>query len=140
MLAEVTTSNCNWLCTGEEVFPAMLAAIEAARDSVCMETYTYSAGLLGERFREAFIRARKRGVRVRVLFDSLGSKGLPAAFWGPLREAGGQAREFNPWKLIRLGIRDHRKALICDNRVAFIGGFNIASEYEGDGVTRGWRD
>src|SRR5438094_3247902 len=112
MLAGVTTANCNWLCTGQEILPAMLGAIDAAQQSVRLETYTYSAGPLGERFRHALIRARERGVTVRVLYDSLGSRGLPASFFDPLRVAGAEVRQFNPWKLIRLGIRNHRKSLV----------------------------
>lgn len=130
----------NWLRTGDEVFPAMLAAIEGARSSVCLETYIYAPGALGERVRAALIRARQQGARVRVLADALGSLNLPDGFWSPLRAVGGEARFFNPVNLNRLGIRDHRKLLVCDDRVAFVGGFNIAPEYEGDGVTRGWRD
>lgn len=130
----------NWLRTGNEIFPAMLDAIAAAERSVCLETYIFSPGPLGERFRAALIRARERGVKVRVLVDAFGSYALPSTFWTPLQAAGGEARFFNPISLPRLGIRDHRKLLVCDDRVAFIGGFNIAPEYEGDGVTRGWRD
>ncbi|MCL4787359.1 MAG: phosphatidylserine/phosphatidylglycerophosphate/cardiolipin synthase family protein [Verrucomicrobia bacterium] len=129
-----------WLRTGDEVFPAMLAAIDAARESVRFETYIFAASPLGERFLAALVVAQRRGVRVRVLVDGLGSYSLPDTFWTPLREAGGEARVFNPAALNRLGIRNHRKLLVCDDRVAFIGGFNIAPEYEGDGVTRGWRD
>jgi cardiolipin synthase len=129
-----------WLRTGDETFPAMLAAIDSARASVCLETYIYAAGPLGERFRAALVRAQQRGARVRVLADALGSLSLPDSFWTPLREAGGEARFFNPVALNRLGIRNHRKLLVCDGAVAFIGGFNIAPEYEGDGVARGWRD
>jgi cardiolipin synthase len=140
MLAEVTGANFNWLCTGHQVFPAMLAAIEAAQESIRLETYTYAAGPLGERFRDAFIQARKRGVSVRVLYDALGSLGLSNTFWTPLRAVGGEVRQFNPLKLTRLEIRNHRKSLVCDERIAFVGGFNIASEYEGDGVTTGWSD
>jgi cardiolipin synthase len=66
--------------------------------------------------------------------------GLPSAFWNPLRQVGGEVRQFNPQILNRFGIRNHRKLLVCDERVAFVGGFNIASEYEGDGVTCGWCD
>ena len=130
----------NWLRTGDEIFPAMLAAIDAARESVCLEIYIYSAGALGLRFRDALTRAAERGVRVRVLVDAGGSLGLPDDFWSPLRAAGGEARFFNPLALRRFGIRNHRKLLACDDRVAFVGGFNIAPEYEGDGVTRGWCD
>ena len=140
MLATVTAANWNWLCTGDEVFPAMLSAIEAAQKSVSLETYTYSVGPLGERFREALIRAHKRGARVRVLIDALGSMTLPDNFWVPLRGVGAQVRQFNPLSLNRLGIRNHRKLLVCDERVAFVGGFNISSEYEGDGIKCGWCD
>ena len=118
----------------------MLAAIHAAQQSIYLETYIYSADSLGERFREALIRARQRGVRVQVLYDALGSMSLPTSFWEPLRVAGGEVRQFNPLMLNRFGVRDHRKMLICDERVAFIGGFNIALEYDGDGISSGWRD
>src|SRR5437899_4385996 len=140
MPATVTTANCNWLCTGREIFPAMLSAIDAAEHSVSLQTYTYSSGPLGERFRDALIRARQRGLLVRVLIDALGSVSLPAAFWNPLVAAGGEVRRFNPLSLNRLGIRNHRKSLVCDEQVAFVGGFNIASEWEGDGITCGWCD
>jgi cardiolipin synthase len=140
MLAECTPANCNWLCTGHEVFPAMLAAIDAAQQSICLETYIYAPDSLGEKFRTALIRARQRGVPVRVLYDALGSMSLPNSFWEPLRKAGGEVRQFNPLVLNRFGVRDHRKMLICDERVAFIGGFNIALEYDGDGISSGWRD
>ena len=86
------------------------------------------------------MRAHQRGANVRILIDGLGSRGLANSFWQPLRAAGAQVRIFNPLAVPRLGIRDHRKLLVCDERVAFVGGFNIASEYEGDGVTCGWCD
>ena len=132
--------TCHWLSTGDEAFAAMLAAIAEAKSDVCLETYTFSAGSPGERFRDALIAARGRGVRVRVLFDALGSYGLPADFFKPLQAAGADVRVFNPIALNRLSIRDHRKLLVCDNEIAFVGGFNLAPEYEGDGVHRGWCD
>jgi cardiolipin synthase A/B len=141
MLAAPTCATCcHWLSTGQEVFPAMLAEIDAAQTTVALETYIYAPGPLGERFRDALVRAQNRGVRVRVLIDALGSIGLPESFWLTLRNAGGLVRLFNPISLHRFGIRDHRKVLVCDDRVAFIGGFNISPEYEGDGVTCGWCD
>jgi cardiolipin synthase len=57
-----------------------------------------------------------------------------------LEEAGGEVAWFNPLSLRRFGFRDHRKMLVCDGDLGIIGGFNIAPEYTGDGVTRGWRD
>jgi cardiolipin synthase len=118
----------------------MLAAIDLAQSSVCLEVYIFAPSPLGERFREALVRAQQRGVRVRVLVDALGSMELPSNFWQPLRAVGGEARGFNPMRLMRFWFRDHRKLLVCDGRVAFVGGFNIAPEYEGDGVRSGWHD
>ena len=129
-----------WLRAGEEIFPAMLAAIDAASRSVCLEVYTFEDSLLGRRFREALIGARQRGVRVRVLVDAVGSIMLSNHFWDPLRQAGGEARVFNAIGLRRVTIRSHRKLLVCDERVAVIGGFNISPAYEGDGVKSGWCD
>src|SRR5204862_5903065 len=75
---------------------------------------------------------------------------LPGDFLMPLQNAGlprqsgatagGGVRLFNPISLNRLSIRNHRKLLVCDDQVAFVGGFNIAPEYEGDGVKCGWCD
>lgn len=135
-----TRTTCHWLRTGDEIFPALLAAIDAAQSSVCLEMYIFAPGPLGERFREALVRAQQRGVRVRVLVDAFGSMGLPDHFWAPLRAAGGEARWFNPAALMRFSFRNHRKLLVCDGRVAFVGGFNLTHAYEGDGVRTGWRD
>ncbi len=132
--------NWQWLRTGEEFFSAMLDAIDGAAATVRLEFYIYSAGEPGDRFREALVRARSRGVAVRVLIDALGSYNLPAAFWNPLLQAGGQVRRFNPIAINRLGLRNHRKLLVCDETAAFVGGFNIAPEYMGDGVSHGWCD
>src|ERR1044071_2507838 len=140
MPAALTTPTRNWLSAGREIFPAMLEAINAARESIRLEMYIYEPGPLGTQFLEALVQAQQRGAQVRVVVDALGSISLPATFWNPLRAAGGRARQFNPLRLHRMSIRDHRKCLICDEQVAFIGGFNIAQEYDGDGITRGWHD
>src|SRR5262245_33347163 len=108
----------------------MLAAIESARESVRLEIYIYAADSLGERFRNALVKAQQRGTNVKVLYDALGSLNLPGSFFDPLREAGGEARCFNATLLSRFGVRDHRKVLVCDQQVAFVGGFNIAAEYD----------
>jgi len=139
-MASHAGSGWNWLRTGDEMFPAMLAAIEAAQRTVRLESYIFAAGEPGASVLRALTQAALRGVKVRVLVDGLGSYDLPDDFWSPLRAAGGEARTFNPIALRRLGIRDHRKLLVCDERVAFVGGFNIAPDYVGDGVARGWRD
>lgn len=129
-----------WYSEGDMLFADMLAAVAVARLSVRLETYIFEAAGIGIRMRDSLAVAARRGVRVRVLVDGFGSSALPTDFWDPLREAGGDARVFNPLRLDRLGIRDHRKLLVCDDGVAFVGGYNIAPNYEGDGVQQGWRD
>jgi cardiolipin synthase len=134
------TPALQWLCMGREIFPGMLAAMDAAQKSIQLETYTFSDGQLGRRFLEALLAAVRRGVRVRVLVDAAGSWFLPDHFFHPLIAAGAEVCRFNPLHLWRFGVRDHRKLLVCDESVIFIGGFNVADEYDGDGVTHGWCD
>jgi cardiolipin synthase len=129
-----------WLRTGEEALEEMLAAIAIASQSVRLEMYIFHAGPTADQFRDALVNACKRGLRVRVLVDALGSAYLPGSFWDTFRGSGGEFRWFNPLSLHHVFIRDHRKMLVCDDDLAFIGGFNIATEYRGDGVTAGWRD
>jgi cardiolipin synthase len=129
-----------WLHTGEEALEEMLAAIAGASQSVRLEMYIFHAGPTADQFRDALVNACKRGLRVRVLVDALGSAYLPDSFWETFCGSGGEFRWFNPLSLHHVFIRDHRKMLVCDEDLAFIGGFNIAAEYRGDGVTAGWRD
>jgi cardiolipin synthase len=135
-----TRPQHEWLLAGDEIFPAMLAAMAAARSTICLEIYIYAPGRLADRFRAAMTEARQRGVAVRVLVDAVGSIMLAKDYWRPLCEAGGVVRQFNPVALNRFWIRNHRKLLVCDGHTAFVGGFNIAPEYEGDGIKRGWWD
>lgn len=118
----------------------MLAAIGAARESVRLETYIYSDGKIGRQFLEALTAAARRGVRIHILVDAFGSWLLPNNFFQPLIALGVKVRQFNPLHFWRFGVRDHRKLLVCDDTTIFIGGFNIADEYNGDGVTNGWCD
>jgi cardiolipin synthase len=129
-----------WLQTGEEALEEMLAAIASASQSVRLEMYIFHAGPTADQFRDALVNACHRGLRVRVLVDALGSAYLPDSFWETFRASGGEFRRFNPLSLLHVFIRDHRKMLVCDDELAFVGGFNIATEYRGDGVTAGWRD
>ena len=129
-----------WLRTGAEAYERMLAAIGRARRSLRLEMYIFSPDAAGESFRTALNQAAKRGVRVQVLLDAFGSNGLPADYWQDLRAGGGVVRIFNPLSMRGSSFRNHRKLLLVDDAVAFIGGFNIADEYNGDGVTHGWRD
>src|SRR5581483_6128043 len=118
----------------------MLKAIAAAKKTVRLETYIYADGKLGKQFLAALVAAAQRGVQVRVMVDAVGSWLLAGDFFKPLTDAGGEVRRFNPLNFWRFGVRDHRKLLLCDDHVAFVGGFNIADEYDGDGVSCGWCD
>jgi cardiolipin synthase len=140
MSSALKSNRYEWMRSGDEVFPAMLAAIDSAQASIRLETYIYTGDELGNRFRDALVNACERDVKVSVLLDAFGSQLLSSSFWGPLLAAGGEVRWFNPVLLHRLGFRDHRKMLVCDDADAFVGGFNISAKYQGDGVKSGWRD
>ncbi|MFA6546974.1 MAG: phospholipase D-like domain-containing protein [Limisphaerales bacterium] len=135
-----TSTAFRWLRNGDEAFAAMLAAIEAARHSVRLETYIFSTGDPGNQFLAALLRAQRRGAQVYVIVDAWGSQDVPDSYWEPLRRAGGEFRRFNEQTHRGFIFRDHRKLLVCDEQCAFVGGFNIAPEYVGDGVKRGWCD
>jgi len=140
MAAHAQSTAFRWLRNGDEAFAAMLTAIAAARHSVRLETYIFSAGAPGNEFLAALVRARQRGVPVYVLVDAWGSQDLADSYWEPLRQAGGEFRWFNEQTHRGFMFRDHRKLLVCDEDIAFVGGFNLAPEYAGDGVARGWCD
>ncbi len=138
--AETAPTAYRWLRNGREAVDAMLEAIRDAERSVRLETFIFHAGEVGDTFRAALIAAQMRGVRVRVMCDAFGSIKLLKSYWDPLVEVGGEFRWFNPLDIKRIIYRNHRKILVVDEEVAFIGGFNIGTEYCGDGVTCGWRD
>jgi cardiolipin synthase A/B len=129
-----------WLRTGEEVFAAILGAIKEARHSVRLEMYIFHSSPLADELRATLAHAAGHGVKVQVMIDAWGSQEMSESYWDPLKQAGGQFRWFNPFRFRHVTFRNHRKLLVCDDQVAFIGGFNVAPEYAGDGVARGWRD
>jgi cardiolipin synthase A/B len=132
--------RARWLATVDEAFEQMQRCIDAAQVSVRLETYMVRVGESAANLLATLLRARQRGVAVRVLIDAFGSEDLPADYFAALSAAGAQVAVFNPKRLLRLSFRNHRKVLTCDSRCAVIGGFNIAPEYAGDGVNRGWCD
>ena len=124
---------------------AMLADIAAARRWVHFENYIIRDDRTGRLFGDALAERARAGVRVRVLYDALGSVGTGARFWRRLRQAGAHVRAFHPLLSLRpLEVlkRDHRKLLVTDGRTAMVGGLCIGDEWAGD-PTRGrqpWRD
>lgn len=128
------------LGTVDEAYARMQRLIDGATTSVRFECYIVRAEGPAVELRAALLRARQRGVSVEVLLDAFGCEDLPAGYFQELEAAGGRVHRFNPLRLLRLSFRNHRKLLACDGRAAVIGGFNVAPEYCGDGVTRGWCD
>ncbi len=129
------------LKNGEEIFPAMYEAIGNARSCVAVEMYIIADDATGREFRDHLVTAASRGIQVSVLVDALGSWQLPDIFWNVLREAGGAVRWFRPFRGGLFLFRNHRKLVLIDDHVAFIGGMNVADEYY-RGVAGGppWRD
>jgi cardiolipin synthase A/B len=133
---------------GAAAFPAMLEAIAGAKSEILLEMYWIGADQVGERFRDALAARAKDGIVVRVVYDSLGSLGVPASWWDPLFDAGGDVREFHSiipfdpsfrWDAIEQ--RDHRKLLVIDGAEGFTGGINLGLQWlpvEDGG--QGWRD
>ena len=119
------------LVNGDEAFPAMLAAIESAQKSISLCTYIFDNDRSGRDFAAALSRAVKRGVEVRVLIDSAGARySFPSILHKLRRKKVRCARFlpsslFAPWRVATINLRNHRKVLAIDGRLAFTGGMNI---------------
>ena len=129
-----------WLPTGGAGLRTLLELIQQARSNLRLEMYIFRAGTPGDRITSALTDAARRGVNVRVRVDAVGSMELPSGYWDALRDAGGSVQPFNPLGSGRFFIRNHRKLCVVDERIALVAGFNVSAEYDGDGVTHGWRD
>ncbi|MFW6067579.1 MAG: cardiolipin synthase [Myxococcota bacterium] len=119
-------------------YDAHVEAIEAARDHVHLMFYIFRQDAPGRRLRDALVAAARRGVRVRLLVDGFGSRGLGSRFLAPLLEAGGHVARFLPLDPVRrawtINLRNHRKLMVVDGEVGFTGGINVGEEF------LGWRD
>jgi cardiolipin synthase len=131
------------LHNGDEVFPAMLAAIGQATRRINFETFIYQDGWVGGEFTRELAAAAARGVVVRVVLDAFGST-VSQATKDHLAEAGVQLVMFNPlhpWSLEEANYRTHRKVLIVDGRLAFTGGLGLADHWMGHAQSpEHWRD
>lgn len=132
------------LTNGDAAFPAMLAAISAAKYRVAFEGYIYnSESDVARQFTDAFETAARRGVEVRLVFDSFGAK-VAKEDIARLERAGCRLGWFNPVRsrsIEEVNYRTHRKALIVDGEVAFVGGIGIDDQWARDTAKeRKWRD
>ncbi len=133
---------------GKEAYPAMLEAIAAAQHEVLLEMYWVSPDAVGLRFLDALAARARAGVRVRVIYDAVGSLTITPGFWASLVRAGGEVVPFHAVFPIRntltldvLERRDHRKMLVIDGHVGFTGGINLSRQWlSKDEGGDGWRD
>lgn len=124
------------LINGEEKFPELLKALENAKSHIHIEYYIYENDFTGNAVADVLIKKAKEGVEVRFLYDDFGSHGLGKAFIKRLEDAGVQTAPF--YKIIwyafanRINYRNHRKIIIIDGNVGFIGGINMSDRYRND--------
>jgi cardiolipin synthase A/B len=132
------------LRNGDQTFPAMLGAIERARQRISFESYIYSEGAIAEKFTRALAAAARRGVRVQLVLDAVGASDRERADITALRDAGVQVRFFNPVRhttIEEINYRTHRKILVVDGEVAFVGGIGLADHWLGNADSEEhWRD
>lgn len=149
------------LLDGEATYKAMLAAMATAKEHIHVEMYIVEDDEIGQKFADAMFAAVKRGAQVNLLYDSVGSISTPKEFFQKLRDGGIQVQEFNPVNPLKakkgweVNERNHRKLIVVDGRVAFVGGINISGVYssgsstlrrnsekkgKAPGAERPWRD
>lgn len=131
---------------GKKKFAKLIEDINNAKDHVYIEYYTFYSDNLGKRVLAALEAAAQRGVKVRVLYDLSGSRGTTYKFFSHLEELGGLAQAFVSapkarFQTPRLNYHLHRKLVIIDGQIGYIGGFNIGDQYLGESPKFGyWRD
>jgi cardiolipin synthase len=130
---------------GEAKFNALIEDMEQAKDHIHVQYYIFRLDSLGQRIHDVLIRKAKQGVKVRLLFDDMGSRGVRKKHFKELVDLGGEVEAFFPsvMPLInpRLNYRNHRKIVVIDGRIGYIGGFNVGDEYLGlDRKFGYWRD
>jgi len=131
------------LCDGEEFFPALFQAIGAARDHIHIDLYIIEDDPLGMLVSDMLIDKARQGVEVRLIYDDVGCWNVRHRFFERMREEGIEVVPFLPVRFpsftSKVNYRNHRKLIIIDGRVGFIGGMNIALRYYNKG-TSPWRD
>jgi cardiolipin synthase A/B len=130
---------------GHQKFNSLFRDIKSARKEINIQYYIIQPDTLGKKLRDELTKKAKEGVKVRLLYDEVGSKRISPKFFKELRLAGGEVEVFFPSLLrpinFRINNRNHRKLCIIDGAVAYIGGFNVGDEYLGIAKKFGyWRD
>ncbi|HEY0458816.1 MAG TPA: phospholipase D-like domain-containing protein [Pyrinomonadaceae bacterium] len=145
--AELLTGNeVKLLIDARENYPAWLAAIEGARERIFFESYIIHEDEQGELFADALIKKARAGVEVKLLYDWLGGFGKTSRkFWRRLRQGGVDVRCYNPPRFLDpllVLVRDHRKSLVVDGRIAFVTGLCVGQDWVGrpEKQMPAWRD
>ncbi len=130
---------------GEKKFDALLKDIESAKDHIHFQYYIFQKDNLGKRIVEKLASKAREGVKVRLLYDEMGSRKTRKKFFKELIAAGGEVEVFFPSRIpyvnTRLNYRNHRKLVIIDGITGYVGGFNVGDEYLGLNAKFGyWRD
>ncbi|GIO65769.1 cardiolipin synthase [Paenibacillus cookii] len=130
---------------GQEKFDKLFKDIHGAKDYIHVQYYIIQNDVLGKKLINLLTQKAREGVKVRVLYDQLGSRKLTKRFFREFRAAGGLAEAFFPSRLrlinFRLNYRNHRKLVIIDGEIGYVGGFNVGDEYLGLNSKFGyWRD
>lgn len=130
---------------GHQKFEALIKDLESAKDHIHFQYYILRLDNLGQRILDVLIQKAKQGVQVRILYDDMGSRSLRKRHFKELVALGGQVEAFFPSILPlinpRLNYRNHRKIVVVDGRIGYIGGFNVGDEYLGLNKKFGyWRD
>src|SRR5688572_20872461 len=123
------------LINGDQIFPAMLDAIRAARRTITFETFIYWSGDVGRAFADALVERARAGVKVHILLDWLGSNKLDADAIRRMADAGIEVHRYHPvrwYALHKFNNRTHRKLLVVDGKIGFTGGVGIGDEWSGD--------
>ena len=132
------------LINGHETFNAILNTVRTARHTVCVQFYTFRDDALGQCFADVLCQKAAEGVRIYLLYDEIGSGGLDKKFIKQMTDVGIEVSRFNPLKLrnrTNINFRNHRKLVIIDDHITFVGGHNVGIEYLGKDPEIGhWRD
>ena len=132
------------LLNGDQIFPAQVEAIRAARRTITYAQYFYEDGRPAEQIVEAISERCRAGIRARVLLDAFGTLKMPASLIQDLQTAGCYVaifRPISPWTMDSANNRNHRRILVVDGRTGFTGGSGASSKWMGDGRQKGqWRE
>lgn len=131
------------LQNGNQIFPAMLEAIRGAQRTITLETFIWRSDTIGRQFVDAITERASAGVKVNIIVDALGSWRLKAADVRRMTDAGAKVVRLNPLfslKFFRFNHRTHRKLLVVDGKIGFIGGVAISDEWAGNAERGKWRD